>query len=241
MKKKVSKKQLGIIYSSGGNHVNTDYFHIYSEKALFDYDTVRSMNLYAVSQNKKDIYNLSGGYNLKKKNFNSSYVSLDDWGSHIIIMKLKVPNFGEGIACIHTFDFWNTDIKWFNSTFINSFIDFNHYGEKINIVDRKISFAFFNPVEILDFFDLNDFFKKKSKQNVIKFNNFILDRFKKINEKIEGRDEHVFSYKVPNGKYKIYGMICNYDFKGSVIKKDMTVGSFIKLKWLGLGDERTNQ
>ena len=72
-----------------------------------------------------------------------------------------------------------------SSSFINSFIDFNHYGEKINIVDRKISFAFFNPVEILDFFDLNDFFKKKNKQNVIKFNNFILDRFKKINEKIK--------------------------------------------------------
>ena len=69
MKKKVSKKQLGIIYSSGGDHVNSDYFHIYSEKALFDYDIVRSMNLYAVSQNKKDIYDLSGGYNLKKKKF----------------------------------------------------------------------------------------------------------------------------------------------------------------------------
>ena len=37
-------------------------------------------------------------------------------------------------------------------------------------------------------------------------------------------------YAPANGKYKIYGMICNYDFKGSVIKKDMTVGSFIKLK-----------
>ena len=230
MKKKVSKKQLGIIYSSGGDRVNSDYFHIYSEKALFDYDIVRSMNLYAVSQNKKDIYDLSGGYNLKKKNFNSSYVSLDDWGSHIIIIKLKVPYFGEGIACVHTFDFFNTDVKWFNSSFINFFIDFKHYGEKINIVDRKISFAFFNPVEALDFFDLNDFFKKKNQQNIIKFNSFIYDRFEKIKKRNKGTEKPNFSSKVPNGKYKIYGMICNYDFKDSMIKKGMTVGSFIKLK-----------
>ena len=41
MRKRISKKVLGEIYSAGNDRTNTDFFHIYSEKALFDFDTVK--------------------------------------------------------------------------------------------------------------------------------------------------------------------------------------------------------
>ena len=228
MRKRISKKVLGEIYSAGNDRTNTDFFHIYSEKALFDFDTVRKMNLYVNSKKLNKIFFFDGNYDLKKNNFLTGDVNLDDWGSRIIIMRMKVPYFGEGIACVHTFDFFENGVGWFNSTFVNNFMDFKDYGKSINIYDKKICFSFFNPIEYLDFFEVKDFFKSKNKENKEKFDIFIKERFERIKNQWKN-EQSIFSLKIPDGKYKIYSMICNYDFEGSFLQKNITVGNFIKI------------
>ena len=228
MRKRISKKVLGEIYSAGNDRTNTDFFHIYSEKALFDFDTVRKMNLYVNSKKLNKMFLFSGNYDLKKNNFLSADINLDDWGSKIIIIKMKVPYFGEGIACVHTFDFFTNGVGWFNSTFVNNFMDFKDHGKSINIYDKKICFSFFNPIEYLDFFEVKDFFKSKNKENKEKFDVFIKERFERIKNQWKN-EQSIFSLKIPDGKYKIYSMICNYDFEGSFLQKNITVGNFIKI------------
>ena len=141
---------------------------------------------------------------------------------------MKVPYFGEGIACVHNFSLEDSDVEWFNSTFVNNFMDFKDYGKKINIIDNKICFSYFHPYTYLDL-NLNlDFFKKKNDENVKKFKVFIKERYNKI--KNQYKDENsVFCYKIPNGKYKIFSMMCNTSFKDSVLQKDIPVGDFIKV------------
>ena len=67
MKKRISKKLLGEIYSAGNDRTNIDFFHIYSEKAFFDFDTIRSMSFYVDSKKKQKTFFFDGNYDLKKK------------------------------------------------------------------------------------------------------------------------------------------------------------------------------
>ena len=61
MRKRISKKVLGEIYSAGNDRTNIDYIHIYSEKALFDFDTIRTISLYTNSKNKQNIFTIDEG------------------------------------------------------------------------------------------------------------------------------------------------------------------------------------
>ena len=173
MRKKISKKIISELYSGGNDYVNNDYFHIYSEKALFDYDTIKLMNKHVVLMEKKRSIGFKPDYDLKKNNFISNGVDLSDWGQKIIIIKMKVPYFGEGIACVNNFSLGDSDVEWFNSTFVNNFMDFKDYGNKINIIDNKICFSYFHPYTYLDL-DLNlDFFKKKKMMKMLKNSKFL--------------------------------------------------------------------
>ena len=78
MRKRIRKKVLGEIYSGGNDRTNTDFFHIYSEKALFDFDTVRKMNLYVNSKKLNKMFFFDGNYDLKKNNFLTGDINLDD-------------------------------------------------------------------------------------------------------------------------------------------------------------------
>ena len=63
---KIEVKNLGSVISKS-NNINYDYFHIFSESSLNNYDTIKAMNKYFVWAHKKDLFSILTNYKLKKK------------------------------------------------------------------------------------------------------------------------------------------------------------------------------
>ena len=103
------------------------------------------------------------------------------------------------------------------------------FGNSVDVSNNKLCFSLFDPVEHLDFFHLNDFFKIKNKKNIELFNKFITERSEKIKEAPKLSGPNYLSIKVPNGKFKIYDFVSTKTIKYTEIEKGYALGKFIKI------------
>ena len=157
MKKEIEIENLGYIHTSGNGHVYTDWFHIFSKNALFNYDTAKAMNE-NFSKNidfeyiaKADNWvgadwvdcnwKRAESVNFKNHEIASEPYDIDTRGPVINIIKLRIPNFAAGIACPYSMIFSAGDDgmsidDWFTSSTLNNFIDFKP-REETNALGAK--------------------------------------------------------------------------------------------------------
>jgi len=157
MKKEIEIENLGYIHTSGNGHIYTDWFHIFSKNALFNYDTAKAMNE-NFSKNidfeyiaKADNWvgadwvdwnwKRAESVNFKNHEIASEPYDIDTRGGVINIIELRIPNFAAGIACPYSMIFSAGDDgmsidDWFTSSTLNNFIDFKP-REETNALGAK--------------------------------------------------------------------------------------------------------
>jgi len=228
---KIAVKHLGSVISKS-NNINFDYFHIFSESSLNNYDTIKTMNKYFVWAHKRDLFSILTNYELKKNIIYTEDINLEG-GGEILIKKIKIPGFGEGIATIQDGFLFSGKNNWLNPSLFNNLVKIKPrnkiFGNSVDVSNNKLCFSLFDPVEHLDFFHLNDFFKIKNKKNIELFNKFITERSEKIKEAPKLSGPNYLSIKVPNGKFKIYDFVSTKTIKYTEIEKGYALGKFIKI------------
>tara|TARA_Y100000294_G_C8487259_1_gene309260 strand:+ start:162 stop:917 length:756 start_codon:yes stop_codon:yes gene_type:complete len=246
--KTTSIKRLGNINSIGGDRSNFDTFNIYSKSSLFKYDYAKDLNKQCsiVSENfdkgfkyrkHKDIFpNNFTQIKLKKNNFFPHYWYMDDIGNSIGIYLMKYPEIGEGIVYTPSFAMFDSPGSWFKKSFLKYFLKIQKTNEYINIDDNKLCFGFFDDWD-LDFRKIKEFFKKKNKENIKKFKNYMEEKYNNIvknrtgnNNFVKNKGSGIYECKVPNGKHYFYTFISKIDIPDSSIMKGDFMGNLILYK-----------
>ena len=210
----ISLKSLGTISSAGGDGRNADYFNIFSKSIFFEYDSAKQINEFCVkvakSHNKKkvsDWLNIEYITNPKLTPLNSKkkQIWIDDWymddiGNSIDIKKAKIDNFGEGIIFAPSYAMFGGEGDWMTSSFLKKFCKIEKSFRHIDIKDNKIGFGFFWIDYDFDFYELKDFFVKKSKENEQKFQEYVKEKYNYIKNDRYKHGESLIECEVPNGK-----------------------------------------
>ena len=208
-----------------------DYLHISSKKSLFNYDCMKKMNYSIRSQFEKNgsIWGFSD-HKIKKNKILSWNADMSEVGMWNI-KEFNISGDTTGICVVAALEpFGNS--KWFDTgLFTLGFVDINPKIDFIDINDNTLCISLFEPVQFLDFFEEQDFFKKKNNSNILKFDKFIKEKIH-----IKKQTSQFLTYKVPNGKYQIYNLISTRSWKNSVINEGDFLGFFIKLKLMYASD-----
>ena len=234
---------LGFISSSGGSHVNADYFNIFSKSALFDYDTAKKINEFC--QTKKDLGEITY-YNLKKRRILTEYMNFDNVdiidnpfaSSYTYIKRIVVSKLGEGIAYASTFDIFPgdrevNDVDWWNNPgVIEGEVKYSKLPLSIDVEDNSLCFGYFDVNFDIGLYENLDFFKNKSKENIKKFKTFINEKYNSVLNKVPMMGGvNAIECKVRNGRHKFYLMTMKRDIKyGALLKKGDVIGTFIVCK-----------
>ena len=240
---KISLKSLGTISSAGGDGRNADYFNIFSKSIFFEYDSAKQINEFCVkvakSHNKKkvsDWLNIEYITNPKLTPLNSKkkQIWIDDWymddiGNSIDIKKAKIDNFGEGIIFAPSYAMFGGEGDWMTSSFLKKFFKIEKSFRHIDIKDNKIGFGFFWIDYDFDFYELKDFFVKKSKENEQKFQEYMKEKYNYIKNDRYKHGESLIECEVPNGKLNFYNLVADRNIPNSEIEKGDFLADIIKI------------
>ena len=240
---KISLKSLGTISSAGGDGRNADYFNIFSKSIFFEYDSAKQINEFCVkvakSHNKKkvsDWLNIEYITNPKLTPLNSKkkQIWIDDWymddiGNSIDFKKAKIHNFGEGIIFAPSYAMFGGEGDWMTSSFLKKFCKIEKSFRHIDIKDNKIGFGFFWIDYDFDFYELKDFFVKKSKENEQKFQEYMKEKYNYIKNDRYKHGESLIECEVPNGKLNFYDLVADRNIPNSEIEKGDFLADIIKI------------
>jgi len=241
---KISLKSLGNISATRGEGRNADYFNIFSKSIFFEYDSAKQINDFCVkvakSHHKKKVSDwLNIEYitspkltplNSKKKQIWIEDWYLDDIGSSIDIKKAKIPGFGEGIIYAPSYSMFGSEGEWMTSSFLKHFAKIEKSYQHINIKNNKLGIGFFWIDFDFDFYELKDFFKKKSKENEKKFKEYMTKKYDFIVNEREKHGTSIIECEVPNGKLNFYSILASKNIPNSEIEEGGWLGTIIKIK-----------
>lgn len=225
--KAITIKDIGFVTSIGGNRSNNDYFNVFTKEALFNYDI--SKKIYEYCLKARDLEGVYGM--LDKRKIETENIYMDNIGNQISILKINVPELGEGIAYIFS-------PHLFNNSFIKKYVDFDKpphgvTNNHILVEDETICFGFF---DIRFDFAFNkreklNFYNTKNKANLDKFKKYIDKKYKNTLTKRNMGGDNIIECSVPNGKYEGHLMVLKKTIPNSTYEKGFSIGSlFIRKK-----------
>ena len=236
---KISLKSLGTISSAGGDGRNADYFNIFSKSIFFEYESAKQINEFCVKiANSKISDNLEIQYITNPKltplNKKKKQIWIDDWymddiGNSIDIKRAKIDNFGEGIIFAPSYAMFGGEGDWMTSSFLKKFCKIEKSFRHIDIKDNKIGFGFFWIDYDFDFYELKDFFVKKSKENEQKFQEYMKEKYNYIKNDRYKHGESLIECEVPNGKLNFYNLVADRNIPNSEIEKGDFLADIIKI------------
>ena len=220
---KIEIKDIGIISSMGSDMRNADYFNVFTKDALFNYDISKKIYQYCLkNENLDTCYGINENRRIQTEDY-----YMDEIGNQISIIKIKVPNLGEGTAYI-------SSPHLIDHNFIKKNIKFEppvNPNIKFHIDDGLLCFGFFNMHFDIGYVEGSnlDFFKNKSDENQKKFNEYIKIKYKNILSKPNMGGDNIVECTVSKGQYSQYSLALTKHVPNSPYEKGNYIGElFIK-------------